>query len=73
MSEQPDELKKLVAIAVDLGLSAEMRTKAVQLMGNMGTHEALLALLDLAANDKLFREERELALKEAREIIRAGR
>jgi len=73
MSEQPDELKKLVAIAIDMGLSAEMRTKAVQLMGNMGTHEALLALLDLAANDKLFREERELALKEAREIIRAGR
>lgn len=73
MPEQPEELKKLVAIAVDMGLSAEMRTKAVQLMGNMGTHEALLALLDLAANDKLFREERELALKEAREIIRAGR
>ena len=73
MSEQPDELKKLVAIAIDMGLSGEMRTKAVQLMGNMGTHEALLALLDLAANDKLFREERELALKEAREIIRAGR
>jgi len=62
MSEQPDELKKLVAIAIDMGLSAEMRTKAVQLMGNMGTHEALLAQLDLAANDKLFREERELAL-----------
>lgn len=73
MSEQPDELKKLAAIAVDLGLSAEMRTKAIELLGNIGTHEALLALLDLAANDKLFREERERALKQAREIIRAGR
>jgi len=73
MSEQPDELKKLTAIAVDLGLSAEMRTKAIELLGNIGTHEALLALLDLAANDKLFREERERALKQAREIIRAGR
>ena len=73
MSEQPDELKKLAAIAVDLGLSAEMRTKAIELLGNIGTHEALLTLLDLAANDKLFREERERALKQAREIIRAGR
>lgn len=73
MSEQPDELGKLAAIAVDLGLSAEMRTKAIDLLGNIGTHEALLALLDLAANDKLFREERERALKQAREIIRAGR
>jgi len=73
MSDQTDELKKLAAIAVDLGLSAEMRTKAVDLIGNMGTHEALVTLLELAANDKLFREERELALKQAREIIRAGR
>lgn len=59
--------------AVDLGLSAEMRTKAIELLGNIGTHEALLVLLELAANDKLFREERELALKQAREIIKAGR
>jgi len=73
MSEQADELKKLEAIAVDLGLSAEMRTKAIELLGNIGTHEALLVLLELAANDKLFREERELALKQAREIIKAGR
>ena len=73
MSEQPDELKKLTAIATDLELSAELRIKAIELLGNIGTHEALLALLDLAANDKLFREERELALKQAREIIRAGR
>lgn len=73
MSEQLDELKKLAAIAVDLGLSAEMRTKAIEMLGNIGTHEALLTLLDLAANDKLFREERERALKQAREIIRAGR
>ena len=72
MSEQSDELKKLAAIAVDLGLSAEIRTKAIELMGHIGTHEALLALLNLAANEKLFREERELALKQAREIIRAG-
>jgi len=73
MSEQPDELKKLAAIAVDLGLSAGMRIKAMEQLGNIGSHEALLVLLDLAANDKLFNKERELALKQAREIIKAGR
>ena len=73
MSEPSNELKKLTAIAVDLGLSSELRTKAIQLLGKMGTHEALLALLDLAGNDGLIRQERDLALKQAREIIKAGR
>ena len=72
MAEKPDDLKKLVAVAADLGLSVELRSKAVKLIGNISTHDGLLALLDLAANDKLTRGERELALKYAREIIRSS-
>ena len=73
MAEQPDELKKLVAVATDLGLSAELRTKAIGLIGNIGTREALLALLNLVANEQLTKGERELALKHARGIIRSVR
>ncbi len=73
MSEQPNELKKLVAIATDSELSTRLRTDAIELIGNIGTHEALLALLDLVANEKLIKGERELALKQAREIIRSVR
>lgn len=74
MSEQViNELKKLSAIATDLELSGELRTDAVKSMGDIGTHEALLALLDLAANEKLNIEERDLALKQARTILKQGR
>ena len=71
MVEQSDELKKLVAVATDLGLSVELRIKAIGLVGHIGTHEALLALLGMAANDQSTREERELALKYAREIVKS--
>ena len=71
MAEQSDDLKKLVAVATDLGLSAKLRTKAIELIGNIGTHEALLALLSLVANEKLTKGEKELALKYARGIIRS--
>ena len=72
MAAQPNELKKLIAIATDLQLSAELRIKAIELVGNIGTHDALLALLEIAANEKLIPEERDLALKRAREIIKSG-
>ena len=72
MAEKPNELSKLVTIATDLQLAAELRTKAVEQLGSLGTHEALLALLDLAANTGLLRSERELALKQAREIIKSS-
>jgi len=72
MSEQVNELKKLTTIATDLELSADLRTKAIELIGNFGNHDALLVLLELAANEKLITEERDLALKHAREIIRSG-
>lgn len=74
MSEQIiNELKKLAAIATDLGLSSELRRQAVRTMGNIGTREALLALLDLAANERLNPDERDLALKQARGIIKLSR
>ena len=72
MAGQTDELKKLTAIASDLGLPSELRIKAVELLGNVGTNEALRALLDLAANEGLIAEERDLALKYAREVIMSG-
>ena len=72
MAEQPDELKKLVAVATDLELSSELRVKATKLIGNINSYQALLALLALAANEKLTKGERELALKHAREIIKSG-
>ena len=71
--EQTDELKKLAAIAADLAFSADMRIKAIEQLGNVGSREALLALLELAANEHLVTEERDLALMQAREIIRSSR
>ena len=71
MSEHSNELKKLTTIATDLELSAELRVKAIESLGRIGTHEALLVLLDLAAKDELITKERELALKHAREIIKS--
>ena len=73
MTERSDELKKLTAIASDLELPSALRTKAIELLGNVGTHEALCALLELAANEGLIAEERDLALKHAREVIMSGR
>ncbi len=72
MPEQPTELSKLATIATDLELSAEMRIKAIELLGRIGTREALLALLELVANEELVAEERDLALRQAREIIKSG-
>ena len=73
MAEQANELKKLATIATDLGLSAALRIKSIELIGSIGTHDALLILLDLAANKELIKEERDLALEHAREIIQSGR
>ena len=73
MAEQANELKKLAAIAADLGLSAALRIKSIELIGSIGTHDALLVLLDLGANRELIKEEREVALQYASEIIKTGR
>ena len=70
MSEKPDELTKLAAIAADMQLPAELRTKAIAQLSNIATHEALLVLLNLAANEGLLIKERDLALKHAREVVK---
>ncbi len=72
MAEQSDDLKKLVAVATDLGLPTKVRADTIKFMGNIGNHDALLALLALAANEQLTKGERELALKQARGIVKAG-
>jgi len=72
MAQQPDELKKLAAIATDLELVPQLRIKAIEQLGKIGSHEALLALLDLAAKEKLTTKERESALKQAIKIIRSS-
>jgi hypothetical protein len=68
-----DELKKLANIATDMQLANKMRIQAINLLGDMASHESLLVLLNLVANDKLNIDERDLALKRAREIVKKGR
>jgi HEAT repeat protein len=53
-----------------MDLSGGLRANAIKNMGNIGTHDALLALLELAANEKLNAGERKLALKQAERIIK---
>jgi len=72
MSERPNEIKKLIDIAADRDLPPDLRTKATEQLGSIGNREALLALLELAANEGLVAEERDFALQEAREIIMSG-
>ncbi len=71
-NRKPDELNKLLSIATDIQLDPRLRNEAIELIGDMGSHEALLALLELAANEKLSVSERDLALKRAREIVKSG-
>ena len=68
-----EELKKLAHIATDMQLDGKMRSQAINLLGQLASHEALLVLLNLAANDRLATEDRDLALKRAREIVKKGR
>ena len=72
MAEQPDELKKLAAITTDLEFTADLRTKAIEQLGTIGSHEALLILLNIVGNERLTTKERELALERARKIIRSS-
>jgi hypothetical protein len=65
-----EELKKLAHIATDMQLSSKMRDQAISQLGELGSHEALLVLLNLAANDRLNKDTRDLALKKARDIIK---
>ena len=72
-SRVTDELRKLAAIATDMQMAGKIRSQAINQLGDMASHESLLVLLNLVANDKLNVEERDLALKRAREIVKKGR
>ena len=69
-SEKSDELQKLAAIATDMELVSKLRTQSIESIGDISTHEALLVLLSLAANEKLNVSERDLALKRAKEVLK---
>jgi len=68
-----EELKKLASIATDMQLANKMRIQAINQLGEMASHESLLVLLNLAANDRLNIDERDLALRKARDIVKKGR
>jgi len=67
------ELKKLSDIATDMQLDKKMRNQAITQLAQMDTHESLLILLHLAANDKLPTDERDLAVKKARDLVKKAR
>ena len=72
MIPTPDEIKKLINIANDSEFSSGMRIQAIKTIGNIGNREALLALLELVANESLIKKERELALKCVQDIVKSG-
>ena len=73
MAEETDRLQKLIAIATDLKISSELRTHAITQLGRIGTQAALVALLDMVANEALTIGERIMALKQAEKILKPGR
>jgi len=72
MEEMPDELKKLASITSDLEFTSDLRTQAIEQLGTIGSHEALLILLEIVANDRLTTKERELALDRAKKIVKSS-
>jgi hypothetical protein len=64
------EVEKLKNIAMNTKLYSWERTKAVETLGEIGTKEAMMALLDIAGCDELYSWERDHALTLAREILR---
>ena len=73
VEEETNRLQKLVAIATDLTISSEFRTQAITQLGSIGTYAALVALLDMVANEALTWEERMLVLKQAEKILKPER
>ena len=71
--KKSDELQKLKSLATDFDMASKLRIQAIDRLGEMDNPEALLVLLELAANDKLSIDERDFALKRAREIVKKGR
>jgi hypothetical protein len=46
--------------------------EAIKEIGKINTHEALLVLLELAGNERLIKQERELALNFAMKIVKSS-
>lgn len=72
MADKPEEVERLVDVATDLMLPIKVRLDTIKFVGKIASREALLALLELAANEKLTKAERDLAVKLARSIIKSG-
>jgi hypothetical protein len=70
MPDKPAEVKKVANYAADMTLPAKLRTDAIEQLGNISTPEAFLALLEIASNENLVFQERDLALKKAREVLK---
>jgi hypothetical protein len=71
MAEE-NRLQKLVEIATDLKIPDELRNQAITQLGMAGTRAALVALLDMVANETLTWKERMLALKQAEKVLKSG-
>ena len=69
----PEEIEKLKTLSTNTELLPSERIGAIQMLKDVGTREALLALLDIAGETALLPSERSFALSGAREILRSGK
>lgn len=73
MAEKPDAmLAKLSGIASDMELPVDIRLKAIEAVAKINTHDALVVLLNLAANEKSTSREKELILKLSAGIVKSS-
>jgi HEAT repeat protein len=70
MAEDTDQLQKLISIASDKEISRELRSRAIIQLGSIGSHAALVALLNLVADETAIWEERMLALRQAEKTLK---
>jgi len=66
-----EEVSKLKVIATNKNLLPSERIEAADTLAVLGDRDALLALLDIAADEGLLPSERGFALSKAREVIRS--
>ena len=65
------EVEKLKTLATNKQLYYWEREEAIRALGDIGSKEVALALLDIANDRGLYSYERELALSKARQILSA--
>jgi len=73
MPDVSEEVEKLKTLATNKDLNYWEREQASRALGDIGSKEAALALLDVANDRGLYYWERELALSKARQILSAGK